>query len=480
MDRKAAFKFSLCKLAGVTSIVILFTMMTPLPCKGKEILNVQISSLTNDLSTYGEVTIPGMTVQDYEKFINQKWVEVIPEGKPVDMTIDLDKLYNYDSIEKILLNLVKYEGVHLYIIGKSVQGRNLYSVHIDYDNDLSLCDGELVASCNINNKEVLMTSAGVHARESAGIIFLVKQLNDLVVKAQSDDYIKALLQNVIFVSAPCINPDGSEAVIAGNTVKKSNANGVDLNRNFPSMNAGYLNKETPKSKENVSKIPGDAYFPGYSLGSEPETRSIMKWEENVVPYANSHVDYHQQGGVIYRVKDWNPKESKQEYDAYSKAIVGFLNEGVKTKPYYLASEPFAGMNGIGGSVTDYASSVALGQSFSTYYGRMVFKDDKGQEIPLMVYDNLDNVEYKPINSKFVTITIEMTRGASALGYSPKGRRLQRDEYYKYNYEMLLINRAELALGIEKVEQIKNQAAMMQTREIEQSEIDMVKAADTHE
>ncbi len=399
-----------------------------------------------DLSAYGEVTIPGMTAHDYIKYENQKWVEVFPKGKPVNMTIDLSKSYDYDSIEKILFNLAKYEGVHLYIIGTSVQGRNLYSVHIDYDNDLFLCEGELVASCNIKNREVLMTSGGVHAREAATSIFLIKQLSDLLVKAQSDNYTKALLKNVIFVSVPCINPDGREAVIAGNTIKKSNANGVDLNRNFPSMNAGYLNKGTPKSKEKVSRIPGNAYFPGCSLGSEPETRAVMKWEERVVPYADSLVDYHQQGAMIYRVKDWNPKDSKQKYDAYSRAIIGFLNKGVKTRPYYLASEPFAGMNGIGGSVTDYASSIALGQSFSKYYGRMVSEDDKGQEIPLMVYDNLDNVKYNPLNPKFVTITIEMTRGASALGYGPKARRLQRDEYYKYNYDKLLINRAELALG----------------------------------
>jgi hypothetical protein len=421
-----------------------------------------------DISKYGKETVKGMTSTDYNLAKSQKWVEVIQDGKPVNIDIDLAKAYNYADMEKIMFNLAKYDGVHLYKIGESEKGRNLYSINIDFGSDLSLVDGELSVSPTAKNKEVIMTSAGVHARETAGSIFLLKQLNDLVEKAQTDPYTRTLLQNVIYVSVPCINPDGREMVIAGAINKKSNVNGVDINRNFPSMNGGLLNNGT-KRAINIALTPGDDFFPGYTLGSESETRALMKWMDNFVPIADSFVDYHQQGGIVYRVKDWNPAVNKQEYNDFSKNIISFLNKGVTSNKYVLASEPFVGINGVGGTITDYASSVALGQTWSNAYGRMVYKDASGKEIPLIVYDNMDKIPYKPINKDFVTNTIEMTRSRSALGYGSTARSLQRYEYNKYNFADLFTKRAELALGSKRVQQIKDQAKMVQSMAFEDDE-----------
>lgn len=62
---------------------------------------------------------------------------------------------------------------------------------------------------------------------------------------------------------PCINPDGIEANTRGN------ANGVDLNRNFPS--SGW---------QNVPLAGNSAYYPGVKPASEPETQIIVNLLKN--------------------------------------------------------------------------------------------------------------------------------------------------------------------------------------------------------
>ena len=77
-----------------------------------------------------------MTLKDYNDYLTQEWNKVITEGEPVDMEIDLTKSYNYKDIENVLFNLAKYDGVNLYTIGKSVEGRNIYAINIDFENDI--------------------------------------------------------------------------------------------------------------------------------------------------------------------------------------------------------------------------------------------------------------------------------------------------------------------------------------------------------
>ena len=66
--------------------------------------------------------------------------------------------------------------------------------------------------------------------------------------------------NILFI--PCLNPDG----MALN--RRTNANGVDLNRNFPTKNWG---EDTSKAGDNPSD-----YFGGKSAGSEIETQFVME------------------------------------------------------------------------------------------------------------------------------------------------------------------------------------------------------------
>ena len=74
-------------------------------------------------------------------------------------------------------------------------------------------------------------------------------------------------RGVLFI--PCLNPDGMQLGT------RTNANGVDLNRNFPTKNWG---EDTSSAGDN----PAD-YFGGISAGSEIETRFVMEIIEEYKP-----------------------------------------------------------------------------------------------------------------------------------------------------------------------------------------------------
>lgn len=84
-----------------------------------------------------------------------------------------------------------------------------------------------------------------------------------------DEYLslKALKNNLLFI--PCLNPDG----MALNT--RTNACGVDLNRNFPTKNWG---EDTSKAGSNP-----DDYYYGASPASEIETKFVVSVIEKYSP-----------------------------------------------------------------------------------------------------------------------------------------------------------------------------------------------------
>lgn len=76
---------------------------------------------------------------------------------------------------------------------------------------------------------------------------------------------------------PMLNPDGQAAQ------KRTNANGVDLNRNFP-YDWGPIGQ------------PGDSQYSGSGPGSEPETQAFMAFAERIQPRLT--LWYHQNAFLI--------------------------------------------------------------------------------------------------------------------------------------------------------------------------------------
>lgn len=76
-----------------------------------------------------------------------------------------------------------------------------------------------------------------------------------------EEYLKKCnKKGLLFI--PCLNPDGMQLG------KRTNANGVDLNRNFPTKNWG-------EDSSSAGDNPAD-YFGGKSAGSETETKFVME------------------------------------------------------------------------------------------------------------------------------------------------------------------------------------------------------------
>ena len=76
--------------------------------------------------------------------------------------------------------------------------------------------------------------------------------------------------NLLFI--PCLNPDGM------NKNKRTNSNGVDLNRNFPTTNWGQNKGENATCDDCTT-----AYYGGKSAGSEIETQFVIKVIEKYSP-----------------------------------------------------------------------------------------------------------------------------------------------------------------------------------------------------
>ena len=102
-----------------------------------------------------------------------------------------------------------------------------------------------------------------HGDEPQGKYLIEKYLESNFSPSKS----KILRRGVLFI--PCLNPDGMQLGT------RTNANGVDLNRNFPTKNWG---EDTSSAGDN----PAD-YFGGKAAGSEIETKFVMEIIEEYKP-----------------------------------------------------------------------------------------------------------------------------------------------------------------------------------------------------
>lgn len=128
----------------------------------------------------------------------------------------------------------------VHTLGKSVQGRPLYAIEI------SNKPGSLEAEPNVK------MVGNIHGNEPLGRVFLPALAEWLCreYKAKNPDAVR-IVDNMHLWLVPSMNPDG---FALGN---RGNANGIDLNRDFPDPIVNPSMK--PSGKE------------------QPETKAIMKW-----------------------------------------------------------------------------------------------------------------------------------------------------------------------------------------------------------
>lgn len=390
--------------------------------------------LRKQVAKFGTLHTPGMPFEEYKEAMNYEWIDATDyQGEPQKITIDITESMNYDSYVDILKKLSRYDGVYLYKIGTSTQGRDLYAIEIDMDADV--------------HNNVFMFTGQIHAREFAGGTFLVKMFADLVQNAQTDKDTMEMLYTNKFVAVPVINVDGREALInepdkwkTSGQLWKAYTNGTDGNRNFPTLSWGQVSKGN-KRNHSVASIPGFSNYGGRYAGSNKETKALMKWiyHYTIVEEAECFIDMHQQGSEIFAGKGWGLKKQSHLSMDLRNEILSILNTGNKDRKYGVTKdEPKYGLNGRGTTITDYAIAISCGGKFSPAAGFCVLTKAK-KEVLLMQINDLDNAKFKikAPNKTFKTLTIEIGKGGKYLGDSEATRELLAKEYKKYNFAILM-------------------------------------------
>lgn len=186
------------------------------------------------------------------------------QSKPIKELLKIDFAYHdYNRMTELLKNVSSRfpDMVYLYPIGQSVQGRTIWAVMVSSDvreNKLLKPNVKLVAN--------------MHGNEAIGRELLLQLLVYLVNASPTNKQVGALLESAYIHLVPSMNPDGFELSLEGQCMTskgRANANGFDLNRNFPDF----------FSIEN--------YDPN---NEQPETRAIRIWLDKIrfVLSANLH------------------------------------------------------------------------------------------------------------------------------------------------------------------------------------------------
>jgi g-D-glutamyl-meso-diaminopimelate peptidase len=357
----------------------------------------------------------GMSLEDYKSIIDRKSIVVNSNGKYNKIDYDFDRKLHYSDIEDMLYNMNNLDIVNLEIIGKSVDNRNIYGIEIGKGN------------------RVIYIDANAHSAEVGNTPILMRFLGEILNKYnENDEEVVNQLNNVKLAIIPSINPDiyevynfGIESInnksvyiyqnkdLIDFANIKCNANGVDINRNLPSQNSGlYFNSE--KLYKNVSTeltTNVNKHFPGFSLGSEPETRASMffmlKHFKNVVAY----IDMHSQGRVIYSGKPNLPQEFNDKTLEFASKVSSFTGYKI-----YGPSREEVG-EGIDGTLTDFMAELACGFKFSSETGRL--STDK-------YVNNSSEFKYK-----YPVVTIETLKTWT------DDPNVFKDEYYNHGLRNLL-------------------------------------------
>lgn len=427
------FSQTVCTIMAASSSDLLTAMeITDYVGDSITVKNARLSASEINLKMKSGVRrVEGPTFTQYTEIMEKEWKDCTQYSKKTSkLSVDLNKRMEYSAYVKLLKKLSRYDGVSLYRIGKSVEGKAIYSIVIDIGG-------------KTEDKDVIMLSGLVHSREQGGGMFVLKSLVDLVMSAQTDKEIQEMLKKYKYVAVPWVSLDVSEAMKWDSTAYnesgtywKSAADGVDINRCFPSMTAGWRLNSVNESWTNTRKA-GAQYYAGKYLGANPETKAMMKWLYHyvVVEKAVAYIDFHQQGRIVYNGQPICGS-------AQNKLNAVFADKLAKHTGYR-AVGPSAvkdDYDGSGGNTTEYVMSIALGK-YSPKYGSYVFCDGKNEILPTDVLnaDGARNAGYniKTVNDRMLAITMEIGSGATYLGGSQATYSKNAAEYTNYHFDTLL-------------------------------------------
>ncbi|RWS28577.1 carboxypeptidase D-like protein [Leptotrombidium deliense] len=170
------------------------------------------------------------------------------------------KYYNYEQLTNFVGNAsTKYPKLcHVYSIGRSVKNRDLWVMKITKD-----------VNKHVLGKPMFKYVANIHGNEALGRQYLIYLAEYLLSSYGKDKRVTEIVDSTDIHLLFSINPDGFETATEGDctgyniTSSRRNANGVDLNRDFPDQ-FEHLSKNKFDIKDLVH-------------GRQPETVAVMTW-----------------------------------------------------------------------------------------------------------------------------------------------------------------------------------------------------------
>lgn len=202
-------------------------------------------------------------------------------------------MYDYEQL-KSDLELLKeqYNCAEVFSIGKSVKGRELYTVKLG------------------SGKREVYYNGAHHGLEWITSQLLMKFIFDVCGAASGKIPLRGynvdeMLKNNTLYITPMVNPDGVE-LSKTDSSWQANARGVDLNHNYDAL---WRRGKLEIARQGISK-PGPTKYSGPYPESEPESRAVAAFTRNHrFAYV---VAFHSQGEVIYwRYANRVPKGAEQ-------------------------------------------------------------------------------------------------------------------------------------------------------------------------
>ncbi|KRX95060.1 Carboxypeptidase M, partial [Trichinella pseudospiralis] len=160
---------------------------------------------------------------------------------------------NKELAEQFLILSRQYPNqLHQFVIGKSVYDQEIIGVAVSAQ----------YPEQHISLRPNILLTANIHGNEPVGREILLKFVTYVLQNYGKDPLITQLLNETRLLVIPSLNPDGFDASILGDCYGvegRTNANGIDLNRNYP----------------NIWKTTNDA------KNYQPETVAFMSWVEKI-------------------------------------------------------------------------------------------------------------------------------------------------------------------------------------------------------
>jgi hypothetical protein len=206
--------------------------------------NVSILSIKDGIIqvSLSPLTVDWFILQKYNYQISEKRViKGLTSSANLEQAMQWDSYPTYTQYDSIMQSFkTLYPSLcRLDTIGKSINGKVIYALKISNN-----------PSIDKDNPAVFYSST-IHGDETGGFILMLHLADYLLRNYQTDSRVKNLVDNLEIWINPLANPDGTyNHGNAINSPTRYNANGFDLNRNFPDP----ITPNTVKQKETLDMV----------------------------------------------------------------------------------------------------------------------------------------------------------------------------------------------------------------------------------